>query len=245
MKILFSPSETKNSGGVEKIFDQNSFIFPELFNKRFEIINSYNDFLKTASIPLLEKLFGTKKVDVIEKYRQDIFKSPLLKAIQRYEGVAYDYLSYNNLEKSSQKYIDDNVLIFSNLFGVLKANDEIPDYKLKQGESFYDLKIDKFYNDNFSKKLDKYLENDDILDLRAGFYEKFYVIKKPYKTLKFIKDGKVVSHFAKAYRGEILKIIAQNDIKTFEDFMNLELKNLKLEEIKEQKLKTEIVYSII
>ena len=136
MKILFSPSETKNSGGVEKIFDQNSFIFPELFNKRFEIINSYNDFLKTASIPLLEKLFGTKKVDVIEKYRQDIFKSPLLKAIQRYEGVAYDYLSYNNLEKSSQKYIDDNVLIFSNLFGVLKANDEIPDYKLKQGESF-------------------------------------------------------------------------------------------------------------
>ena len=101
------------------------------------------------------------------------------------------------------------------------------------------------YNDNFSKKLDKYLENDDILDLRAGFYEKFYVIKKPYKTLKFIKDGKVVSHFAKAYRGEILKIIAQNDIKTFEDFMNLELKNLKLKEIKEQKLKTEIVYSII
>ena len=245
MKILFSPSEAKNSGGVEKIFDQNSFIFPELFNKRFEIINSYNDFLKTASIPLLEKLFGTKKVDVIEKYRQDIFKSPLLKAIQRYEGVAYDYLSYNNLEKSSQKYIDDNVLIFSNLFGVLKASDEIPDYKLKQGESFYDLKIDKFYNDNFSKKLDKYLENDDILDLRAGFYEKFYVIKKPYKTLKFIKDGKVVSHFAKAYRGEILKIIAQNDIKTFDDFMNLELKDLKLEEIKEQKLKTEIVYSII
>ena len=52
MKILFSPSETKNSGGVEKIFDQNSFIFPELFNKRVEIINSYNDFLKTASISI-------------------------------------------------------------------------------------------------------------------------------------------------------------------------------------------------
>ena len=123
MKILFSPSETKNSGGVEKIFDENSFIFPELFNKRVEIIKSYNDFLKTSSISQLEKLFGTKKSDVIEKYRQDIFKSPLLKAIQRYEGVAYDYLSYNNLEKSSQKYIDDNVLIFSNLFGVLNAND--------------------------------------------------------------------------------------------------------------------------
>ena len=245
MKILFSPSETKISGGDKKIFGKDSFIFPELFNKRVEIVNSYNEFLKTASISQLEKLFGTKKGDVIEKYRTDIFKSPLLKAIQRYEGVAYDYLDYSNLEKSSQKYIDDNVLIFSNLFGVLKASDEIPDYKLKQGESFCDLKIEKFYNDNFSKELDKYLENDNILDLRAGFYEKFYTIKKPYKTLKFIKDGKVVSHFAKAYRGEILKIVAQNDIKTFDDFMNLELKDLKLEEIKEQKLKTEIVYSII
>jgi cytoplasmic iron level regulating protein YaaA (DUF328/UPF0246 family) len=135
-------------------------------------------------------------------------------------------------------------LIFSNIFGVIKASDLIPDYKLKQGESFNNLKIEKFYSDNFSKAIDDYLKDEDILDLRAGFYEKFYTIKKPYKTLKFIKDGKVVSHFAKAYRGEILKIIAQNSVKTFEDFMNLELKNLKLEEIKEQKLKTEIVYSI-
>jgi cytoplasmic iron level regulating protein YaaA (DUF328/UPF0246 family) len=118
MKILFSPSETKNSGGVEKIFDENSFIFPQLFNKRVEIINSYNEFLQTASISQLEKLFGTKKSDVIEKYRQDIFKSPLLKAIQRYEGVAYDYLSYNNLElqKDLKKSKHYHLYIFVNFF---------------------------------------------------------------------------------------------------------------------------------
>ena len=43
MKILFSPSETKNSGGKEKLIDKNSFIFPELFEKRMEIINKYID----------------------------------------------------------------------------------------------------------------------------------------------------------------------------------------------------------
>ena len=172
-------------------------------------------------------------------------KSTLLKAIQRYEGVADDYLSYNNLEKSSQKYIDDNVLIFSNLFGVLKAGDNgLPDYKLKQGETFSNLKIEKFYNDNFSKVLDEYLKDEDIIDLRAGFYEKFYKIEKPYTTMKFIKDGKVVSHWAKAYRGIILKLIAQNNIKTIDELMNMEIQNLKIEEIKKQKQKTEIVYSI-
>ncbi|QKF72274.1 peroxide stress protein YaaA [Aliarcobacter faecis] len=244
MKILFSPSETKIAGGDEEFLNKNSFIFPELYEKRLEIVNTYNDFLRTASKEELEKLFGTKKADIIEKYKINIFKSPTMKAIQRYEGVAYDYLDYNNLDKNAQKYIDENTLIFSNLFGVLKASDKIPDYKLKQGETFESLKIEKFYNDNFSNSLDEYLKDEDILDLRAGFYEKFYTIKKTYLTMKFIKDGKVVSHFAKAYRGEILKLLAQKDIKTFDELLNLEIKNLSIVEIKEQKLKKEIVYSI-
>ncbi|TLT05118.1 YaaA family protein [Aliarcobacter cibarius] len=244
MKILFSPSETKIGGGDIKCIDKNSFIFPELFEKRLEILEKYNNYLKNASNNDLEKLFGTKKIEVIEKYKQDIFKSPTMKAIQRYEGVAYDYLNYNSLEVSAQKYIDENTLIFSNIFGVIKADDKIPDYKLKQGESFENLKIDKFYSDNFSQTLDNYLLDEDILDLRAGFYEKFYTIKKPYLTMKFIKEGKVVSHFAKAYRGEILKLLALKNIKTFEQLLNLQIENLSIVEIKEQKLKKEIVYTI-
>lgn len=120
----------------------------------------------------------------------------------------------------------------------------MPDYKLKQGETFENLRIDKFYNENFSEVLDEYLKDEDILDLRAGFYEKFYTIKKPYYSMKFVKDGKVVSHFAKAYRGEILKLVAQNKIKTFEELLALEIPNLGIIEIKEQKLKNEIVFSI-
>ena len=246
MKILFSPSETKIAGGDEISFDKNSFIFPELFEKRMEIVKQYNDFITNASKEQLIKLFGTKKDDVIKQYSQDLFKTPTMKVIQRYDGVAFDYLEYAKLAKNEQTYIDENVLIFSNLFGVLKAGDlGLPDYKLKQGETFSNLKIEKFYNDNFSKVLDEYLEDEDIIDLRAGFYEKFYKIEKPYTTMKFIKDGKVVSHWAKAYRGIILKLLAQNSVKTIDELMNMEIQNLKIEEIKKQKQKSEIVYSII
>ena len=245
MKILFSPSETKNSGGVKKRFDKNSFIFPELFEKRMEIVNQYNDFIKNASKDELSKIFGTKKEEVLSQYSKDIFETPTMKVIQSYEGVAFDYLEYNNLDENDKTYIDENVLIFSNLFGVLKAGDVgLPDYKLKQGETFNNLKIEKFYMDNFSFALDKYLENEDIIDLRAGFYEKFYKINKPYVTMKFIKDGKVVSHWAKAYRGIILKLLAKNSIKTIEELMNMEIENLSIEEIKKQKNKTEIIYNI-
>ena len=61
MKILFSPSETKNDGGNLEYINKNSFIFPELFEKRLEILEKYNNFIKTASKEELEKLFGTKK----------------------------------------------------------------------------------------------------------------------------------------------------------------------------------------
>ena len=244
MKILFSPSETKIDGGVEKRLNQNSFIFPELYAFRKEILDKYNNFIQTAEKTSLEKLFGTKKDDILNKYKVNIFDSPTKKAIERYTGVAYDYLDYRNLLDTEQKYIDDNCLIFSNLFGVIKANNEIPDYKLKQGESFLNLKIEKFYIENFSQELDEYLKNEDILDLRAGFYEKFYTIKKPYLTMKFIKDGKVVSHFAKVYRGVILRLLAKNNIKTFDELLNLQIENLKIEEIKDIKNKKEIVYNI-
>lgn len=246
MKILFSPSETKIAGGDEISFDKKSFIFPELFEKRMQIVKQYNDFITSASKEELIKLFGTKKEDVIKQYSQDLFKTPTMKVIQRYDGVAFDYLEYSKLKTNEKIYIDENVLIFSNLFGVLKAgNLGLPDYKLKQGETFSNLKIEKFYNDNFSKVLDEYLEDEDIIDLRAGFYEKFYKIEKPYTTMKFIKDGKVVSHWAKAYRGIILKLLSQNSVKTIDELMNMEIQNLKIEEIKKQKQKSEIVYSII
>jgi hypothetical protein len=39
--------------------------------------------------------------------------------------------------------------------------------------------------------------------------------------------------------------LAKNSIKTIEELMNMQIENLKIEEIKKQKNKTEIVYSIL
>ena len=137
------------------------------------------------------------------------------------------------------------MLIFSNLFGIIKADDILPDYKLKQGSKLPNLNIEKFYKDNFSSSLDKYLKDDEILDLRASFYEKFYTIKKPFFTLKFIKNGKVVSHYAKHYRGLILKEMAKNNIKSVDEFKNININELILLEIQEIKNKKEFIFEII
>lgn len=235
MKILLAPAETKNHGGELKSFCKENFFFPELFEKRKEIFEIYEKLLEESSIEELSKWFGLKKLDEVERYKESLLNKPSMKAINRYNGVAFDALDYNNLEASEQKYIDENVVLFSNLFGPILARDLIPDYKYKQGAKLPDVNIEKYFMDNFTQALDDFVE-DEVIDLRAAYYEKFYKVKKAsVLTFKFIKDGKVVSHWAKFYRGKVLQEMAKNKISNHSEFMAMQIPGLKLNEIQEKK----------
>ena len=242
MKILLAPSETKTKGGTQN-FDLNSLLFEELTSTRKEILHNYINILQKNDFSTLSKMFGLKKEKDVNYHNRDIIYELTLKAIERYTGVAFDYLKYKELDEEIQDYIDKNVILCSNLFGFLRADDMIPEYRLKQGEPIGELKPEKLYKQQ-SHLMEEYLKDDDILDLRAGFYDKFYKPTKEYTTLKFIKDGKVISHWAKAYRGIVLREVAKAKISSLEDFMNLSIENLSIEEIQTKKNRTEIIYTI-
>jgi len=240
LKILFSPSEGKNPGGdlaPKELLGSNS--------ARADILNEYNDIVTRADESEITQLFGIKKFSDCQPYMQDVFSSPLMSAIERYQGVAYDYLEYSTLDEKAQEYLKLNTIIFSNLYGPLLGGDTIANYKVKQGNDIGSIVPDKFYKDRFSYQLDLFSAKDEILDLRAGYYDKFYKSNKEYTTLKFLKNGKTVSHWAKAYRGLVLRELAKHNIGSLKEFMSLEIENLKVQEIKKIKNKTEIVYNII
>lgn len=243
MKILLAPSETKKTGG-ERSFDPSTLLFEALLPYRTKLLHTYTNVLQKGDIPTLSKMFGLKKEADILAHKKDIIHELTMKAIQRYTGVAFDYLGYEALDDKTQQYIDSHVILFSNLFGPIRASDLIPEYKLKQGEAVGDIKTEKFYNEHAAQLMEAYLAEDEILDLRAGFYDKFYKPTKPYTTLKFIKEGKVVSHWAKAYRGIVLREIAKAGIETLEDFMQLPIEGLSIKEIQTKNNKTEIIYEI-
>jgi len=242
MKILLAPSETKTHGGCEN-FSLESLLFPELNTTRKALLHRYINILQKNSLEELTKMFGLKKESDIAYHNKDIIHELTMKAIERYTGVAFDYLNYAELNSIQKSYIDKSVILCSNLFGFIRADDMIPEYRLKQGASVGELKPEKLYKAQ-SHLMEEYLEDEDILDLRAGFYDKFYKPTKTYTTLKFIKNGKVVSHWAKAYRGVVLREVAKADINSLEAFMNLSIENLSIEEIQTKKNRTEIIYTI-
>jgi len=244
MKILLAPAETKKEGGDKPLYCDNNFYFKSLFETQNNIVNIYNNFIQESTLEELSKWFGLKNLKECEKYSQSILEKPTMKAIQRYTGVAFDALDYDNLSIKEQEYCDENVLLFSNLFGVLKSSDFIPDYKYKQDSQLDSIDVIKTYKQNIDKVLDEYL-GDEIIDLRAGFYDKFYKPSAQVITYKFLKDGKVVSHWAKHYRGLIVRELAQNNISNFAELMNLEIKNLKLLEIQEKKNIKTLIMEIV
>jgi len=243
MKILLAPSETKKSGGILS-FNPSTLLFDTLIPHRTKLLHTYINILQQGNMQELSKMFGIKKEADILYYKKDIIHELTMKAIERYTGVAFDYLQYETLSQEAQTYIDKHVILFSNLLGPVRASDLIPEYKLKQGEAVGEIKTEKFYHEHSADLVEEYLKDDEILDLRAGFYDKFYKPSKPYTTLKFIKDGKVVSHWAKAYRGIVLREIAKAGVESIEAFMKLPIEGLSIHEIQTKKNKTEIIYNI-
>ncbi len=241
MKILLAPAETKRDDGDQAPYNQNNFYFKEFSDTRDTIVEHYKKLLKESSLEELSLWFGLKKLEECEKYKQSILEKPTIKAIQRYTGVAFDALEYESLNKKEQEYCDENIILFSNLFGPLKADDLIPDYKFKQGAELPSISVIKEYKEIIQEPLNSFI-GEEVIDLRAGFYEKFYKPTMPTITYKFLKDGKVVSHWAKFYRGNIVKQLAKNNISSFAELMTMELEDLKLLEIQEKKnLKTLIM----
>lgn len=246
MYILFSPSEGKKLDGDFPALNTQELLFPQLQKIRQPLLEAYNELILNGSAKQLHDLTGIKKAEEIKKYQHDIFSSTTMPALQRYDGVAYDYLELSTLSQEEKEYLFKQTIVFSNLFGPLRGGDLIPAYKFKQGSALDEIVTEKVYKKEFSSSLDTLLADELVLDLRAGFYEKFYALQKPFITMKFLKGGKSVSHWAKAYRGKVLRTLAQVQPKDEQELLNMQYEGLKFIESVPYKSKgTMLVYEVL
>jgi len=244
MKILLAPSESKRRGGDGQ-FDMNRLLFRELTKLRTYLLEHYNAILKKNDPRELSLIFGLKKTSEIAHYSKlNPLSHRTLKAILRYNGVVFESLDYTSLPMNAKEYIDKNTLIFSNLFGPIQSADPIPDYRFTQGALLDGIRVEKEYRESSGDLLDKYLEGEEILDLRAAHYDKFYKPSHRYTVPIFLKNGRVLSHWAKRWRGTVLREVALAGVESIEEFLSLPLYGLTLVEIRESKNRTEVVFSI-
>lgn len=201
MLIVLPPSETKAWGGSGAPLDVEKLSFPRLNEARLAIaqdLTSLDDTTAQAALGLSDKLMDEAAAN------RELFTSPTMPALERYTGVLYDALSPATL--SSQ----DNLVVCSALFGLVRATDMIPHYRLSGGTKLpsADGKTPTMKARWGSLITDALREADDVIvDLRSGTYQQLGRIREAI-TVRVEKNGKVVSHFNKHYRGLVARELA-------------------------------------
>ena len=118
MKILFSPSEGKNKPQNTTKTSHNAL--SHILDS--QAVREYITFLQTASESEIASLFGSKILDMRDfALSQNLPTSPRVEAIKLYSGVGYKALDFESLDFKAQSYVRENLYIFSNLFGAVRA----------------------------------------------------------------------------------------------------------------------------
>lgn len=253
--ILFSPSEDKiivdnnflkeNNMTISTYFLESLWKNEALNNHRLNIMKHYykalSMILERKDKTMLKSIYGAKSFN--DKNIFDLcaalHSKKLLKAIELYNGVAFQGISFNTLPQYAKDFILENVLIFSNLFGVIRANDSIPYYKLKQGTKEKNLTLKDIYAP-FILPLQQTIQTKEyIIDLRSGIYTKIFKPNIPHFFFEFQKNGKIISHYSKLYRGIILRLISQEECnmsirKRFDYFCSLHDANFRFHSYKQK-----------
>lgn len=130
MLVVLPPSETKVPGGhpnTSLSLDDLSFSTQNAL--REELVTELQEFSRDEERAMKALGLGPKSKAELER-NVSLWSSPVLPAIERYDGVLYSALDPDSLDAKYRRFLFDHVCVFSALFGLLRASDPIPAYRL-------------------------------------------------------------------------------------------------------------------
>ncbi|WP_412062135.1 YaaA family protein [Rubrivirga sp. IMCC45206] len=224
--ILLPSAEGKEPGGnplAPDMFDyrsSNTFnYFSDLNPERRALIDALQAEIRAADDAALEKLFGVKG-DTLQKAvdaNLGIYRSPLMAAVDRYgPGVMYAATDFAGLPTGSQRRLLENGVIFSGLFGLLRPDDLIPDYRLKMDAKVAGIgKASTYWREPLSKALNKLVDGHAVWNLLPASHEAAWDDAETYGRMirvKFYREDEAgertaVSHGVKELRGALVAYI--------------------------------------
>ena len=226
MKIIFSPSKEMRE---ENIFESKKIEFTE--SKFKDKTNILIDILKEKLISEIENIMKLKGELLNKTYKdiQDYDKLKSIPAISMYYGVSFKELNLEDYSEKSLKYLKNNLLILSALYGVSLAFDLLKKYRLDMTMSIIDKGLYNFWKKDINDYISNILSKDEVLlNLASGEFSKMIDSKKISiinVDFKEEKDGayKSVSTYSKKARGQFLNYLVKNQIDNLEDIKKIKL----------------------
>jgi cytoplasmic iron level regulating protein YaaA (DUF328/UPF0246 family) len=128
--ILLPPSETKRPGGGGlSLATDWKLSFPELDETRNQLADALRDLAADPVAATKALKLGPTQQDEVG-VNAELFDSPTMPALERFTGVLYDAVDIDTIDRRGREFLNSRVLIQSALFGLVRATDHIPAYRL-------------------------------------------------------------------------------------------------------------------
>ncbi|GAA3747726.1 hypothetical protein HDA32_001553 [Spinactinospora alkalitolerans] len=217
MLILLPPSEGKATTGDGPPLDLSALSLTEVTGARERVLAALEE-LCAGPVERAREVLGLSagQTDAVRRDRE-LRTAPTLRAAELYTGVLYDALRLPELLSGDAAGVArESVLVFSGLWGAVGVTDPLPPYRLSMGVKLPPLgALGAFWRTHLNDLLDKHADGRLVIDCRSAAYAAAF---KPGTdtaartvTVRVLRettvDGtvkrSVVSHMAKATRGEI------------------------------------------
>lgn len=198
--VLIPPSEGKAEGGGGEPLKQYPRGVEEIHKRFLKCDGSYKHLIGVRG-DYLEKSIERNK---------NILETPTMPAIQRYTGTVYKYLDYETVE--NKEYLHSHIYITSAMFGLVKATQEIPNYKLKMSK----LRAYKWWK----KKTKEFLEDFFVVDVLTTTHRKSVSYEEGIEIdFKIARDDGTLrgaGHSGKKIKGKFVRYLAEKNVTTLE-----------------------------
>jgi cytoplasmic iron level regulating protein YaaA (DUF328/UPF0246 family) len=209
--VLLPPSETKSDGGKLGPLDLDVLSLPQLTAVRDKLVTQL---VELAADPAATRAaLGLGKGADAEIARNAALRtSPTRPALERYTGVLYDALDAGSFTPTQRAKARARLAVGSALFGVVRAGDPIPAYRLSGGSKLPGMAtLASLWKPVLAPALREETAGQLVVDLRSGTYQQLGRVPGAVTATVLTErpDGSrtVVSHFNKHHKGLLARAL--------------------------------------
>lgn len=212
MIVLLPPSETKRAGGTGPPLSLETLSSPALGSLRASLVDELVELAADRSA--CRRALGISPSQDAEIDRNATLRTAAtLPAINRYTGVLYDALDIESLRGAAAARARARLAIGSALFGLLRADDPVPAYRLSATSKLPGRPtLAARWRPLLEPVLADLAADELVVDLRSGSYAALGRLPGAVgvDVVAEHADGSrtVVSHFNKAHKGRLARALA-------------------------------------
>lgn len=212
MLLVLPPSETKRDGGADGCaLHLDELAFPELTPQRTATLSSLKALSRNLTAATGALGLGPTQRFEVDRNRV-VATSPVLPALDRYTGVLYDGLDVTTLSAEERAFAHSHVLVHSALFGLIRAGNLIPAYRLSHNSRLPGLSLRKVWREPISTILAEH--TGLVLDLRSEAYAGLGPAPATGRYVRVVTENAAgrkvaLSHFNKKAKGEFTRAVIE------------------------------------